>query len=92
MVVCFQAIAAAFACDQQQYNVVFITHSEHKVNYVVTKENYFFVKKIVCWKQHVLIFNVDRVLNRTWKQKELHFFLFLHHLYFLLPMIMVQCS
>lgn len=27
----FQAIAAAFACDQKQYNVVLITHSAHEV-------------------------------------------------------------
>ena len=27
----FQAIAAAFACDQKQYSVLLITHSAHKV-------------------------------------------------------------
>lgn len=26
-----QAIAAAFACDQVQYHVIFITHSVHEV-------------------------------------------------------------
>lgn len=27
----FQAIAAAFACDQKQYDVILITHSAHQV-------------------------------------------------------------
>lgn len=36
-VVCtLQAIAAAFACDQSQYDVVLITHSAHEVRLKIT--------------------------------------------------------